>query len=43
MSKEKPEAKDRLGEDIENSVGNNFAIDIDDTSSISNTPDTRDC
>ena len=39
MSKEKPEAEDGLGEDIENGIGDDLRINTDDTSTISNTPD----
>lgn len=39
MSKEEPEAKDGLGEDIEDGVGNDLSIDVDIARPISNTPD----
>lgn len=41
MSEEEPEAKDRLREDIKNSIRNNLSIDIGDAGSICNTPDTE--
>lgn len=40
MSKEEPEAKDGLREDVKNSVRDNLSIDIGDAGSIGNTPDT---
>lgn len=40
MSEEQPEAEDWFGEDVKNGVGNDFGINVDDTSTISNTPDT---
>lgn len=39
MGKDEPETKDGLGEDVENSVGNDFSIDTPHTGTITNTPD----
>ena len=39
MSEEEPEAKDGLGEDIENSVGNDLTINTNFAGSVGNTPD----
>jgi hypothetical protein len=39
MSEEKPEAKDGLGEDVENSVGGNFGVKTNEAAAIGNTPD----
>ncbi len=41
MGEQKPEAKDRLGKDIENGVGNDFGIESNKTPTIGNTPDTE--
>lgn len=40
VGEEEPEAKDRLGKDVENSVCDDLAIHGDVARSISNTPDT---
>ncbi len=40
MSEEKPEAKDGLGKNIEDSVCDNLGIDISNAGSIGNAPDT---
>ena len=40
MCEEKPEAEHWLGEDIENSVGNDLSINIDLAGAVGNTPDT---
>lgn len=40
MGEEKPETEDRLGEDVEHSVSDDFGIDINFAGSISDTPDT---
>lgn len=40
MGEEEPEAKDGLGKNIEDSVGNNLRIHVDVTGAVSNTPDT---
>jgi len=39
MGEQKPESKDRLSEDIQNSVCNNLGIDVDVSGTISKTPD----
>ena len=39
MSEEQPEAKDRLGKDVKDGIGNNLSIDARNARSISNTPD----
>ena len=39
MGEEKPEAEDRLGKNVEYSVGDNLGIDVDVSGAISNTPD----
>ena len=41
MSEEKPEAKDRLGEDIKNSIRDDLNINTDHAATISDTPDTK--
>ena len=41
MGEEKPETEDGLGEDVKDGVGDDFAVDIDVTGSISDTPDTE--
>jgi len=38
MGKEKPEAKDWLGEDVKNSVGQDFLVDAEEAGAISYTP-----
>lgn len=42
MSEEKPEAKDRLGENIENSISDDLSVHIGNASSIGDTPDAFD-
>jgi hypothetical protein len=39
MGEEEPEAKDWLGKDIENSVGNDLSVETNDTCTIGNSPD----
>lgn len=39
VGEEEPEAKDRLRHDIEDSVGDDFGINIGDAGSVSDTPD----
>ena len=39
MGEQQPKAKDRLGEDIEDSVGNDLAVNANGSGSISDTPD----
>lgn len=39
MGEEKPKTEDGLGEDVEDSVGDDFAVDVDVAGSISDTPD----
>ena len=39
MGKEEPEAKDWLGEDVEDGVGHNLGVDVDVAGSVSDTPD----
>ena len=39
MGEQQPKAKDRLGKDIKDSIGNNLPIDTDGSGSISDTPD----
>jgi hypothetical protein len=36
---QKPEAKDGLGEDVQNGVGDNFAVNTNNAGTVSNTPD----
>ena len=43
MSEQKPEAKDWLGEDVENSIGDDFGIKPDNAATISDTPDAGQC
>lgn len=43
VGKYKPETKDRFGEHIKNSIGNDFGIDVDDAGTVSDTPDTAAC
>jgi hypothetical protein len=40
MGEEEPEAKDRLGEDVKNSVRHDLSIETNETATIGNTPDT---
>lgn len=42
MCEEKPETKDGLGENVEDSVADDFAVYADVTGSISDTPDAED-
>ena len=39
MGEEQPEAKDGLGKNVEDGIGNDLSIDARDARSISNTPD----
>lgn len=39
MGEEQPEAKDRLGKNVKDGIGNNFSVDGRNAGSISNTPD----
>ena len=41
MGNEEPCTKDDLGENIEDGVGNNFAINADPAGTVGNSPDTR--
>lgn len=41
MRQEEPEAKDRLGKDVKDSVSDNFSVDRDVARSISDTPDAE--
>lgn len=41
MSQEQPETKDRLSEDVKDSIGNDFSININIKGAVGNTPDTR--
>jgi hypothetical protein len=41
MSDQKPEAEDGLGQDIENSVADNLAVDGEDAGTITKGPDAR--
>lgn len=38
VGQEEPEAKDRLGEDVENSVCNDLAVDVDIARAIRDAP-----
>ena len=40
MGEEKPEAKDWLGENVKDSIGDDLGINVDVAGSISNAPDT---
>ena len=40
MSKEEPEAKDWLREDIKNGVCNDFGVHVSDACTVGHTPDT---
>ena len=42
MGEEEPEAKDGLGEDIEDGISDNLSIDIDVSGSVSNAPNARE-
>lgn len=39
VGQEKPEAEDGLGKDIQDSVGNDFLVQISDPTTIGDTPD----
>jgi hypothetical protein len=39
MGEQEPEAEDRLGQDVENSVGNDLSIESDKAAAVSDTPD----
>ena len=39
MGEEEPEAEDRLGKDVKDSIGNDLGIETDETGAISNAPD----
>ena len=39
MGEEQPEAKDRLGKNVKDGIGNNLSVDGRNAGSISNTPD----
>lgn len=41
VCEEEPCTEDWLGKDVENGVGNNFLVNVEDASTISNTPDTK--
>ena len=41
MGEEEPEAKDWLGEDIKDGVGNDLGINASDAATIGNTPNAR--
>ena len=41
MSEQEPEAEDRLSKDVEDSVNNNLLINVGNTTTTGNTPDTR--
>lgn len=41
MGEEQPETEDGFGEDVENSIGDDFIVDVDVARSISDTPDAR--
>ena len=43
MSEEKPEAEDRLGKDIEDSVSNDLGVKSNEAAAISDTPDAGNC
>ena len=43
MGEDKPKSKDRLGEDVKDSVGDDFLVEIGNTTTIGNTPNTRFC
>ena len=43
MSEEEPEAKDWLGENIKDGIGNDLSVHVDIARSISNTPDAMTC
>ena len=41
MGKEEPEAENRLGENIENSIGNDLGVNAGNSRSIGDTPDAN--
>lgn len=41
MGEEKPEAEDWLGEDVEDSIGDDLSIETDQASTVGNTPDAE--
>lgn len=41
MSEEKPETEDGLGKDVEDSVGDDFTVDVDVAGSVGDTPDAE--
>lgn len=43
MGEEEPETKDGLSEDIKDSVGNDFLVEIGNTTTIGNAPNTMFC
>ena len=40
MGEQEPEAEDRLGEHVKDSIGDDFAVDADVAGSVGNTPNT---
>lgn len=40
MSEQEPEAEDRLGKNVKDSIGNDFGVDGGNSRSIGYTPDT---
>ena len=42
MGEEEPEAEDWLGEDIKDSIGDDFGIEADNAATISDTPDASE-
>lgn len=43
MSEKEPKSEDRLGENIEHSIGDDLSVNINVTRSIGNTPDAETC
>ena len=43
VSEQKPEPEDWFGENVKDSVSNDFTVDTQDVSSVSNTPDAMWC
>ena len=41
MGEQQPEAKDGLRKHVENRVGDNLSVDIDEAAAISDTPDAK--
>ena len=39
MSEEQPEAEDRLGKNVKDSIGNNFGVEPDETTTVGDAPD----